>query len=98
ETPSRRRSLTGLSFPETRLPRVPPFFIGNMPMPRLLDLDLRPRRFDFLFHLVGFGFGHAFLDRLWRAFYKRFRFRQAKPRHRAAHFLNHADLVGTHFL
>src|SRR5438477_6890893 len=82
----------------TRLPRVSPFFIGNMPMPRLLNLDLCPSRFDFLFHLVGFGFGHAFLDRLWRAFYKRFRFRQAKARHRAAHFLDHADLVGTHFL
>src|SRR6476620_9689006 len=56
----------------------PPFFIGNMPMPRLLNLHLCPSRFDFLFHLVGFGFGHAFLDRLWRAFYKRFRVRQAK--------------------
>jgi len=76
----------------------PHFFVGNMPMPRLLNLDLCPSRFDFLFHLVSFGFGHAFLDRLWRALYKRFRFRQAKTRHRAAHFLDHADLVGAHFL
>src|SRR5206468_11066662 len=78
----------------TRLPRVSPFFIGNMPMPRLLNLDLCPSRFDFLFHLVGFGFGHAFLDRLWRAFYKRFRFRQAnRSEEHTSELQSRSDLV-----
>src|SRR5438067_1390263 len=68
-----------------------------MPMPRLLNLNLRPSRFDLLLDFLGFGLGHAFLDRLRRAFCQRFCFSQTKTRHRAAHFLDDANLVRAHF-
>src|SRR4051812_32381498 len=50
--------------------------IGKTPLPRLFDLDLGSRRFDFFLHLFGFGFGHTFFDRLGSTFHQRFRFGQ----------------------
>ena len=45
----------------------------------LFDFDLGAGRFDLFLDLSAFCLGHAFLDRLGRAFDKRFRFRQAEP-------------------
>src|SRR5437868_15022539 len=81
---------------EPRFPEHLPVRTPASTPPELLDLDLRAGRFDLLFDFFGFRLGHAFLDRLGSAFDKRLRFRQAKTRDCAAHFLDHADFVPAH--
>ena len=49
----------------------------------LFDFDLGACRFDLFLDLFRFCLGHAFLDRLGRAFDERFRFRKAESRNRA---------------
>src|SRR3954464_11181530 len=93
------RKLFSTSARRDALPRVPKIpSKSDSPNSALFNLDLRAGRFDLFLDLFGFRFGHAFLDRLGSAFDERLGFGQTESRHRAPHFLDHADLVRAHLL
>jgi hypothetical protein len=69
------RSRSGIAgcFTSAGRPAIPGR-VKARPYANLFDFDFCSGRFDLLLDIFGFLLGDAFLDRLWRAFDKRFGF------------------------